>query len=90
MVTNTQPHHTGRLHATTRPTGIALTAMAFSFLFGPASVTECFLLDANLPTVANTGSCQVVARVGGRLRGDPWSKRLCLQWESLLLRVRWG
>jgi hypothetical protein len=79
MVTNTQPHHTGRIRATTRSTVIALTAMTFSFLLGPASVAECLLLDANLPAVANTGSCQVAARVGGRLRGDPWSKRLCLQ-----------
>jgi hypothetical protein len=88
MVTNTLPHHTGRIRATTRPTRIVLTAMTFAFLSGPASVTECFLLDANLPTVANTGSCQVAARVDGRLRGDAWSRRLCLQWESVLLRFR--
>jgi hypothetical protein len=69
MVTNTQPHHPGRIRATTLLTGLALTAMTFSFLFGPASVTECFLLDANLPTVAKSGAVKWRAREDGRLRG---------------------
>jgi hypothetical protein len=42
--------------STRRQTGRVLTAMAFTFLSGPASVTECFLLDANLPTVKDPGS----------------------------------
>jgi len=46
------------------PSGGLLTAMTFSFLFGPSSVTESFLLDANLPAVAVPGSCEVAtARV---------------------------
>jgi hypothetical protein len=69
MVTNTQPHHPGRIRATTRLKGTVLTAMTFSFLFGPASVTECFLLDANLPTVAKPGAVKWRAREDGRLRG---------------------
>jgi hypothetical protein len=72
VVTNTQPRYTGLSRATTRPTEAVLTAMAFSFLFGPASVTECFLLDANLPTVANTGSSQVAGVADGRVRGIVW------------------
>jgi hypothetical protein len=42
--------------STTRQRGRVLTAMTFAFLSGPASATECFLLDANLPTVKDPGS----------------------------------
>jgi len=33
--------------------------MIFAFLSGPASVSECFLFDANLPAVKNLGKGEV-------------------------------
>jgi hypothetical protein len=83
MVTNTQPHAAARPGSTTGRTELALTAMTFSFLFGPSSLTASFLLDANLPTVANWGSCEV-AGAGGLTNAGCFAK-----WKAEDV-VKWG